>query len=294
MLATPISANRTPAGEPGRLGGGAGARARARRSGRRRSRGEPRARRADRPRAVGDDVDAGVGIVDPVHRHLVDAQARALGQHEQFRVEEPAASSTSGSSSRARSARIALNPHCASGSARERARGAAGCSSREMNSRFGPRTHARPAREPAADRQVAVAGHQRRDQRQQRGQVGGEVDVHVREDPASLCDQTCVSARPRPFWSRWTASTPSSSAASRRAIAQVASVLRVVRDRDPRREGERAEIRVQAADRGLELRLLVEHRDHDVEHRHRLGQADLGSLGKGKCGCHAPDSCRTT
>ena len=31
-----------------------------------------------------------VGVVDPVHRHLVDAQAGALGQHQQLGVEEPA------------------------------------------------------------------------------------------------------------------------------------------------------------------------------------------------------------
>ena len=37
-----------------------------------------------------DDVDAAVGVVDPVDRHLVDAQAGPLGQHEQLGVEEPA------------------------------------------------------------------------------------------------------------------------------------------------------------------------------------------------------------
>ena len=36
------------------------------------------------------DVDAGVQIVNPVDRHLVDAQAGTLGDHQQLGVEEPA------------------------------------------------------------------------------------------------------------------------------------------------------------------------------------------------------------
>jgi hypothetical protein len=36
-----------------------------------------------------DDVDAGVGVVDPVDRDLVDAQAGALGEDEELGVEEP-------------------------------------------------------------------------------------------------------------------------------------------------------------------------------------------------------------
>ena len=42
------------------------------------------------PSAVRDDVHAGVGVVHPVHRHLVDAQPGALGEDEQLGVEEPA------------------------------------------------------------------------------------------------------------------------------------------------------------------------------------------------------------
>ena len=40
--------------------------------------------------AVRDDVDPAVGVVDPVDRHLVDAQPGPLGEHQQFGVEEPA------------------------------------------------------------------------------------------------------------------------------------------------------------------------------------------------------------
>ena len=54
---------------------------------------KPRSSRADALEVGGrggHDVDPAVGVVDPVDRHLVDAQPAALGQHQQFGVEEPA------------------------------------------------------------------------------------------------------------------------------------------------------------------------------------------------------------
>ena len=36
-----------------------------------------------------DDVDAGIGIVGPVHRNFVDAQSASFGEDQQLRVEEP-------------------------------------------------------------------------------------------------------------------------------------------------------------------------------------------------------------
>ena len=36
-----------------------------------------------------DDIDPGVGVVDPVDRHLVDPQPHPLGDHQQLGVEEP-------------------------------------------------------------------------------------------------------------------------------------------------------------------------------------------------------------
>ena len=44
-----------------------------------------------------------------------------------------------------------------------------------------PAHHPRAVPQPAADREVGVAADQRRDQRQQRVEVGGQVDVHVDE-----------------------------------------------------------------------------------------------------------------
>ena len=47
----------------------------------------------ERPAQVVDgsapDVDPAVGVVDPVDRHLVDAQPVVLGEQQQLRVEEP-------------------------------------------------------------------------------------------------------------------------------------------------------------------------------------------------------------
>ena len=37
----------------------------------------------------GHDVHPGVGVVDPVDRHLVDAQPGTFGEHEHLGVEEP-------------------------------------------------------------------------------------------------------------------------------------------------------------------------------------------------------------
>ena len=41
------------------------------------------------PSAVDTTCDPAVGVVDPVDRHLVDAQTVALGEEQQLGVEEP-------------------------------------------------------------------------------------------------------------------------------------------------------------------------------------------------------------
>jgi hypothetical protein len=40
--------------------------------------------------AVANDVDPAVGVVDPIHGDLRDAQAGPLGQQQELGVEEPA------------------------------------------------------------------------------------------------------------------------------------------------------------------------------------------------------------
>ena len=134
-------------------------------------------------------------------------------------------SSTSGSSPAATSARIALNPHCASenraasvaaqqqvvaagddlalGPADDPGRrGAAGC-----------RSPGRSARTAAARPAAASAARS----------VDRSTSMYA-STGASEADQTARSARPRPFSARCTTATAGSSAAIRRATASVPSV----------------------------------------------------------------------
>ena len=234
MLTTPIAANRAswrgiPAGTPGtsgqRVAAELGAQLGERQAPDRE--GAPDAR--DAPQVGdggGDDVDAAVRVVDPVHRHLVDAQARALGQHQQLGVEEPAgvldqrqqppgdvgadgleAALGVGEPGRQRAAQqqvvgardeLPLRP-----ADHPRRRGRAGC-------RWPGRSARRSAGRPAA------AGRRGR----WRGRRRSRPAPARRRPP-----RPSRSARPRPFSASRTAATPASSAASARAIAGVASVL---------------------------------------------------------------------
>ena len=91
-------------------------------------------------------------------------------------------SRTSSSSPSSTSRRAALKPHWAS-EKRARSDGAqdpvvAARDELALRAAHDPRA----VREPRADGQVAVAGHQRRDEREQPAQVRREVDVHVADD----------------------------------------------------------------------------------------------------------------
>ena len=90
-------------------------------------------------------------------------------------------SSIWGSSWRAASARIALNPHWASENRARRHEAQQAVVGAGDELALGAAHHPGPGRQPGADRHLAVAGDQRRDQRQQRPQVGRQVDVHVAE-----------------------------------------------------------------------------------------------------------------
>jgi hypothetical protein len=112
----------------------------------------------------------------------VDPQAVTLGEHQQLGVEEPA---------------VVLDerqqrPRDVGADRLEAALGVAepGPQDRSQEVVVGARDQLalepagdpRAARQPAADRELAVARDQRRDQRSQRPQVGRQVDVHVAED----------------------------------------------------------------------------------------------------------------
>ncbi len=180
-----------------------------------------------------------------------------------------------GSSARAASPRIALKPHWAS---EKRARSAV-CSSRlyarEISSRFGPRTTRAPRRQPRADGDVAVAGQQRRDEREQRAQVGRQVDVHVADDRR---------VAGRPGRAQRAAAAP---AASSRSVTTPGSVGRqrggdgrggvgrgVVGDDDApaEREARRAGSGAAGECRRLQPGLLVVDGDDDVDVRRGRGE----------------------
>ena len=125
----------------------------------------------------------------------------------------------------------------------------------------------RTACQPAADREVGVAGDQRGDQRQQRVEVGREVDVHVGQDIGVGARATPATARGRdPSARAGPMRTWGSCRDMRRAITGGVVGAGVVRDGDA--VGVRevvAQVLVEAADGGLELRLLVVDGDDDVE-----------------------------
>ena len=136
-----------------------------------------------------------------------------------------AGSSTIGSSSAATSARIALNPHWASVNRAPRLARSSTLYARLITSRRAPRTTREPwasrlpmARSECPDISGATSG-----QRPSRS-VDRSTSMYARIG-ASERDHTALSARPRPFSSRWTARTPGSCSARWVATAQVPSVL---------------------------------------------------------------------
>ena len=177
-------------------------------------------------------------------------------------------STTSSSRPSSTSRRTALKPHCASlNFARSDGVQDAVVGARDQLA-LGAADDPRAVREAGADREVAVAGQQRRDQRQQPAQVGREVDVHVGDDAGGLSATRRRAARGRgpsalePQVRRRRAAR----SASRSAIAGVASVLalsaitiRQLNGKPSRQEA------VQAADAALEPGLLVVDGDDDLD-----------------------------
>ena len=150
-------------------------------------------RQTPRRSSVGgrDDLHPRVGVVDPVHRDLADPQAEALGRDQQLGVEEPLVVLNEREQLRRRVAAQRLE--AALGIAE-----AAAASVSLSNRLYAPRNQlalraahdVRARRQPGADGHVAVPGQQRGHQRQERGQGGREVHVHVRDDRS-------VARRPR-------------------------------------------------------------------------------------------------
>ena len=129
-----------------------------------------------------DDVHAGVRVVGPVHRDLVDAQAAPLGQDQQLGVEEPGVVQRVREQlpGHVRPDRLEAALGVAEVGAQQRLQQEVVAARDEFP--FGSADHARVAGQPGPDRQVGVPGNQRGQQRAERRQVGGQVHVHVGQD----------------------------------------------------------------------------------------------------------------
>ena len=161
-----------------------------------------------------------------------------------------------------------------------------------MSSRFGPADHPGGTREPRADREVRVARDQRGDQRQQRGQVRGQVDVAVRQDLR-------VGDRPRRAQCmaaalRRQVHHPDLRQLGGEAFGQGERAVRrgVVGDGHPRREGHLGgQMCADGAHRGLQAGDLVEDGDHQVQDRASLVDGAI-TLGPGVDGAEGSAWCR--
>ena len=124
-------------------------------------------------------VDPAVGVVDPVDRHLVDAVAVPLGQHEEFGVEEPVVVGDERHQAAGHLGPGRLEPALGVGERVVQA----GLEQQVVRARddlaLGAPHHVGAAGEPGPDRHVAVPGEQGRHERQQRLERGRQVGVHV-------------------------------------------------------------------------------------------------------------------
>jgi hypothetical protein len=238
-------------------------------------------------------VDPGVRVVDPVHRHLMDPQPGPLGQYEQLGVEEPAVVGgqrqklAGGVGADRLEPALRIGEACAEGGVQQEVVG--------TRDEFPARAahYPRAPRQPGADRHVAVPGEQGREQREQRVQVGGQVDVHVgvhvgvagRPDGA----QRPAAARPLDL-----------DGPDRRQLGLQRHGLRpgavgaaVVRDGDPRGDRELIpKVSVQPPDAGRQVVVLVADRNddfdlHAVRGPRRPGPPGIGGVEQGVSRSHA-------
>jgi hypothetical protein len=230
------------------------------------------------------DVDAAVRVVGPVDRHLVDPQPGPFGDHEQLGVEEPGVVLDERQQLPGGVAPDGLE--AALGVAEPRPKRPAQDQVVAARDEFPlrPSLHPRGRCEPRPDGQVGVPAHERRDQRQQGGQVRGQVHVHVDQHVA-------VRGTPHPL--ECPAPTPLREVDDVDLGVGVAEAsgdqprlvgAGVVGDGHPEVPGHRPQVDQDPFDRRGELGLLVVDRDDHVEHgggslrrgatgrRHRLRQ----------------------
>ena len=239
--------------------------------------GEPRDAAQVVPRGP-HDVHARVGVVDPVHGDLVDAQAAPLGEHEQLGVEEPAVvvHVVDEAAQRAGAHRLEAALRIAEAGAQGRVEDGVVRTGDELT--LGAADHPCAVREAGADGEIGVPRQQRGDERHQAAQVRREVDVHVADDlrraggPGGA--QRAAAALLLEAQHLHAAQLASHPARDLRRVVDA----RVVGDDDPPGEGQLGgEEPVQAPDRVLEDRLLVVHGDDDVDLGGLLGRRGHGT-----------------
>ena len=125
-------------------------------------------------------VDPRVGVIDPVDRDLMDAEAVSFRQDEELRVEEPVIVVHQWEQELCRFAAGRLEPACripelVPQGAPQQER----CRCREHGFTTSATQDVSARGEAAADRHVAVSREERRHQRQQGPEVSGEIDIHV-------------------------------------------------------------------------------------------------------------------
>jgi hypothetical protein len=132
-------------------------------------------------------IDPAVGVIDPVDRDLVHAQAVPPREEQQFGVEEPLVVLDHREQALRDVAAYGLETAlCVTHWSREHDPQQRVVGARDEL----PLRVARDGRarcEAGADRDVRVSGYERRDQREQRAQIRREVDIHVRDDCGVAC-----------------------------------------------------------------------------------------------------------
>jgi hypothetical protein len=220
------------------------------------------------------DVDARVGVVDPVDRDLVDAQPAALGEHEQLGVEEPAVVADLAEQAPGRRRGHGLEAALRVGEAGAQHGVQQAVVGARDDLALEPAHDARRAGQARADGEVAVARQQGRDQREQAAQVGRQVDVHVAEHAGVAARPGLAQGEPAALAVHAQHLDAEQLARERRGDGGRRVGARVVGDDDP--PGERqlgAQEAVQPADAALERGLLVEDGHHDLDARRDLPRA---------------------
>src|SRR5919201_4392642 len=126
-------------------------------------------------------MHARIWVLRPVNRHLVDAQAALLRKMEKLRVEEPVLVLDRGKQRLDRLAATGLEAALSVAHAAAEAEAQQEVVRALDELALDGALHARAVHQARANRKVAVAAEERRDQGEERVEAGGEVDVHVRE-----------------------------------------------------------------------------------------------------------------